>query len=410
MQTAFNKPIKRMISPNRAGQYTASSGGLRAFSPKPLPPDPPLDMSPQMLVALSAADRALARLDGATSILPNPDLFVYAFMRQEAVLSSQIEGTQASLEDVLEFEAAADDIHRTDDITEIVNYLTAMRWGLEQLPKLPVSLRLIKGLHEKLLAEGRGTERAPGQFRTNQNWIGPPGCSIEDATYVPPAVPQMHDALQQWEEFLHAASDMPPLIKCALAHAQFETIHPFYDGNGRLGRMIVTFLLCSDEILSQPLLYLSLFFKQHRDEYYRLLQAIRDEGTWEEWILFFLRGVTVTSRSALLSARNITTLHENLRAVGAEISRSPKMNPLIDELFAQPYVTVRAVQDMVQVTYPTANTLVSNLEKAGILSLVRDVERNRIYAFRPYLDLLHEAADELTGVIDGEDYLATETE
>ncbi len=399
-----------MILSQRAGHYAVSSDGVRAFHPNPLPPDPPIKTSGKIQVELSSADRALARLDGATSILPNPDLFVYAFIRQEAVLSSQIEGTQASLEDVLVFEAAADDLQRTDDLTEIVNYLTAMRWGLDQLPKLPVSLRLIKGLHERLLAEGRGAERAPGQFRTNQNWIGPPGCTIQDATYVPPPVPHMETALKQWELFIHKASDIPPLIKCALAHAQFETIHPFWDGNGRLGRMIVTFLLCSEEILSQPLLYLSLYFKQHREEYYHLLQETRDHGNWEDWIIFFLRGVTATSKSALQSARKITNLHEKLRSEFTNISRSAKMIPLIDKLFAQPYITVRYVEDMMNVSYPTANTLVQNLEREGIVASIRDVERNRIYAFRPYLDILHETSAELTGVIQGEDYLASETD
>ncbi len=367
-------------------------------------------MTAEMQIALSSADRALARLDGATSILPNPDLFVYAFMRQEAVLSSQIEGTQASLEDILEFEAGADPIRRTDDLTDIVNYLDAMRWGLETLPKLPVSLRLIKGLHQRLLAEGRGAERAPGHFRTSQNWIGPPECTIQQATFVPPPVAKMMEALGQWERFIHEAREVPPLIKCALAHAQFETIHPFWDGNGRLGRMIVTFLLCSEEILSRPILYLSLYLRQHRDAYYHLLQATRDDGNWEDWIIFFLRGVTATSKSALISARKITQLHDELRTRAPDISRSVKAVSLIDKLFFQPYVSINLVARLIDATYPTANALVQNFESSGILTSVRDVQRNRIYAFRPYLDILHDATDELTGVIDGNDYLASQQE
>ena len=397
-----------MILPGRAGKYTISSDGVRIFHPAPLPPAPSVDMSSEMQVALSSADRALARLDGATSILPNPDLFVYAFMRQEAVLSSQIEGTQASLEDVLEFEAGGDSIQRTDDLTEIVNYLNAMRWGLDQLSKLPVSLRLIKGLHERLLAEGRGAERTPGNFRSNQNWIGPPGCTIQQATYVPPPVPEMLEALYQWELFIQKAKDIPPLIKCALAHAQFETIHPFWDGNGRLGRMIVTFLLCSEEILSSPILYLSLYFRQRRELYYQLLQATRDAGNWEDWIIFFLRGVTATSKSALDSAQKITRLHEDLRMRAPKISGSVKAQAFIEGLFFQPYVSIKLAALMIDATYPTANTLVQQFEKAGILIPVRDVQRNRIYAFRPYIEILHEATSELTGVLDGDDHLATQ--
>ncbi|MBT4425883.1 MAG: Fic family protein, partial [Rhodospirillaceae bacterium] len=338
------------------------------------------------------------------------DMFVYAFMRQEAVLSSQIEGTQASLEDVLEFEAGPDGRPRTDDLTEIVNYLNAMRWGLDQLPTLPVSLRLIKSLHAILLAEGRGAERAPGNFRSNQNWIGPPGCTIQEATYVPPPVPDMMAALHQWELFLHQAEDIPPLIKCALAHAQFETIHPFWDGNGRLGRMIVTFLLCSEEILASPVLYLSLYFRQFRERYYHLLQATRDDGNWEDWIIFFLRGVTATSKSALISAQKITRLHEELRERAPQISASSHAGSLIEQLFKRPYVDINLAARMINTTYPTASTLVRRFEAAGVLTPINDARRNRIYAFRPYLDILHEATDELTGVIEGDDYLASQAE
>lgn len=234
---------------------------------------------------MSAADRALARLDGATVNLPNPDLFVYAFMRQEAVLSSQIEGTQASLEDVLQYEAGT--AGANDDLTEVINYLNAIKWGLDELKALPVCLRLVKGLHARLLAEGRGSDKSPGEFRQNQNWIGPPGTPIEKATFVPPAVPLMERALADWEKFVAEERGMPPLIKCAVAHAQFETIHPFWDGNGRLGRMIITLLLCSEKVLARPILYLSLFFKKNREEYYRRLQSIRDAGDWEGWVLFF---------------------------------------------------------------------------------------------------------------------------
>ena len=225
----------------RSGRYV-QCGSYRCFSPASLPPDPPLHFSKELQLELSAADRAVARLDGAASTMPNTDLFVYAFMRQEATLSSQIEGTQASLEDLFEYEALPEAVNRPGDVSEIVNYIAAMNWGLAELPRLPLSKRLVKGLHERLLSSGRGASRGPGSFRQGQNHIGPPGCSIQEATFVPPAVPIMEPALDDWEMYLHSR-DLPVLVRCALLHAQFETIHPFWDGNGRVGRMLITCLL-----------------------------------------------------------------------------------------------------------------------------------------------------------------------
>jgi len=395
-----------MILPGRAGRYT-QCGSVRCFDPKPLPPDPPLEMDEHLLLALSAADRALARLDGATTTLPDPDLFVYAFMRQEAVLSSQIEGTQASLDDLFEYEAAAEATRPDYDILEVVNYLEAMRWGLEQLPRLPVSARLIKGLHSHLLAEGRGSERSPGAFRENQNWIGPPGCGLEEATFVPPAAPLMRPAIHAWESYMHTTSNVPILIKCALVHAQFETIHPFWDGNGRLGRMIVTLLLCSEHVLRHPVLYLSLFFKQNRQIYYDLLQRIRDDGDWERWVMFFLRGVETTSQTAHRTALRILELHKKIAKDAAEDFTSSKAPILTDRLFRSPYITARRVADMLEVTPPTAYKLIMEFQKRGYIEQLQNPQRPRIFAFRPYLDILHESVDDLTEVIQDEDYLVT---
>jgi len=364
-------------------------------------------MTEEMVVAMSSADRALARLDGAALNLPNPDLFVYAFMRQEAVLSSQIEGTQASLEDVLEYEANEEGVEKTDDITEVINYLDAMDWGLGQLPELPICLRLIKGIHSRLLKDGRGSEKTPGEFRENQNWIGPAGCSIQDATYVPPAVPLMTEALKHWEEFIAQDQKLPPLIKCAYAHAQFETIHPFWDGNGRLGRMIITLLLCNQGVLLKPILYLSLFFKQNRSEYYRLLQGTRDDGNWEDWVIFFLRGVTSTSRAALKTTNSITQLRESLLR-STQVDMSSKKAPALAEiLFKNPYLTISKVRKLLDVSYPTASSIVEQFESTGFLQKVKGDQRDRVFGFKPYLDILHEGAGDLTGVISGEDYLIT---
>jgi len=245
-----------MPDPSRAGRLVKQPQGFKAFIPAFLPPEPPIGMDPELTRLLSDADRALGRLDGAASVLPNADLFVAMYVRQEAVLSSQIEGTQSTLEDVLDFEINARGSERPKDVEEVVNYVRAMNRGLARLEKLPVSLRLIREIHEQLLKGVRGSHRTPGEFRKSQNWIGPAGCTLADATFVPPPIHEMHQALDNLEKFLHDRESLPVLIHCALAHAQFETIHPFLDGNGRVGRLLITFLLCWQGVLHRPLLYL----------------------------------------------------------------------------------------------------------------------------------------------------------
>lgn len=388
----------------RTGSYVRV-GSIRCFDPRPLPPDPAIRLEGKLAIALSEADRALARLDGATLTLPDPDLFVYAFMRQEAVLSSQIEGTQASLDDLLEFESGAALAAAESDVVEVVNYLEAMRWGLNEVTRIPVSLRLIRDMHRRLLADGRGAERAPGEFRRNQNWIGHPGCSLAEASFVPPAVPIMERALNELERFIHEDDDLPPLVRFGLVHSQFETIHPFWDGNGRLGRMLVTLLLCEKGILQRPVIYLSLYFKQRRQEYYDRLQATRDEGDIEGWLIFFLRGITSTSRSALETARSINALRSRLLSRAPDISRSNRMHGLLDSLFTRPYVTVTQLAERIGSTFPTANSLVSDLIEHGILIEVTGGRRDRIFAFKPYLDILHTAVDDLTSVVGEPDHL-----
>ena len=299
----------------RAGQFVRQIEGYTAFIPAPLPPDPPPALDGETIKLLSQADWALGRLDGVTSILPNPDLFVAMFVRQEAVLSSQIEGTQSTLEDVLQFEAETGaDVPK--DIGDVVNYVAAMNYGLTRLNELPLCLRLIREIHERLLRGARGGEKTPGEFRRTQNWIGPPGCSLATALFVPPPFHAMHAALADLERFLHDTLAFPVLVHCALAHAQFETIHPFIDGNGRIGRLLITFLLCQREILHHPLLYLSSYLKAHRSEYYDRLTAIRLSGDWEGWIRFFLRGVFEVSQAASATARKILELREQASAAG----------------------------------------------------------------------------------------------
>ena len=257
---------------NRAGYFVSQPSGYKSFVPAKLPPNPSITMDMEMIKLLSDADRCLGRLDGVTQILPNPELFVAMYVQKEAVLSSQIEGTQASLTDVLEKEEEA-----SGDIKEVVNYVGAMEYGLERLKEFPLCLRLIKEIHNELLKDGRGSTRNPGEFRTTQNWIGPAGCTLTNATFVPPTIPDMKDALGDLEEYLNAEDELPTLIKIALIHAQFETIHPFLDGNGRMGRLLITFWLCEKQILTQPLLYLSYYFKKNRMEYYDRLMDVSGE-------------------------------------------------------------------------------------------------------------------------------------
>jgi Fic family protein len=294
----------------RTGRYVKQPTGYRAFIPADLPPKPPLTYDDELTRALSDADRALGRLDGVASVLPNPDLFVSMYVRHEAVLSSQIEGTQSTLEDIVQFEVEGTTTDQPKDLEEVINYVSAMNYGLRKLGALPLSKRLLCEIHRKLLQGVRGAERQPGQFRTSQNWIGPPGCMLDRADFVPPPPHEMQAALDNFEKFLHDRGTLPVLIHCAIAHAQFETIHPYLDGNGRIGRLLITLLLCEREILRQPLLYLSYFFKAHRAQYYDRLMAVRNDGDWEGWIKFFLRGVFEVSQGATTTARSILDLRE----------------------------------------------------------------------------------------------------
>jgi len=376
----------------RAGRYVKQLEGYSAFIPAPLPPKPPVRMTDEILDALSLADRALGRLDGSTENLPNPDLFVFMYVRKEALLSSQIEGTQASLIDVLEFEAQALEPGRPQDVAEVVNYVNAMNYGLERLKELPVSLRLIKEIHEKLLARVRGAERSPGEFRRSQNWIGPPGCTLATARYVPPPLDVMHDALDKLEKFLHDEKPMPALLKVGLAHAQFETIHPFLDGNGRVGRLLITFLLCEKRILKRPLLYLSYYFKRNRTDYYDRLQAIRDKGDWEGWLKFFLQGVYEVAQEATATARKIVNLREEHRQLITEhFGRGAgRALMVLEALYHRPIVSVAWVEDLTKLTYANANNVVKQLCDVGLLKESTGGKRNRQFRYDPYLMLFRD--------------------
>lgn len=376
---------------DRAGRYIRQPAGYDAFVPAPFPPAD-IAMEPPLLRLNSRADLELGKLVGATSILPNPDLFVFMYVRREAVLSSQIEGTQASLMDILEYEASLRDTAKRTDITEVSNYIAALHFGLERVKELPPSLRLIREIHGRLMTGVRGGEPAktPGEFRRSQNWVGGP--SPESARYVPPPVAAMDEALDQFEKAIHAQSDYPLLVKIGLAHAQFETIHPFLDGNGRMGRLLITFLLCHHRVLDEPLLYLSIFFKQNRQEYYERLQAIRDKGEWEGWLAFFLEGVATVATEATSTARKIVELREEVREQIAQHMgrRASRAHQLLDGLFQNPVVNVKDVERMTNLSQPAANALTAALAEVGILKELTGQRRNRVFMFETYLSLFEE--------------------
>lgn len=328
----------------------------------------------------------MGRLDGVAQTLPDPDLFVAMYVRREAVLSSQIEGTQSALIDVLAFEL---DPRRRDlpgDVEEVVNYIRAMNYGLDRLSQLPLSLRLIREIHGQLLASGRGAAKEPGEFRRTQNGIGPEGLTLRDATFVPPPPDDKHDALSDLEKFLHADNGLPPLVECALAHAQFETVHPFLDGNGRVGRLLITFLLVHRRVLHRPLLYLSYYLGRHRSTYYDRLMAIRHDGDWEGWLRFFLVGVKETAEEAVATARSIVDLRKRHQAIAADAVGASGVRAL-ECLFRRPLVNVNVLADELQVTFATANRVIDGLQKVGVVDEITGGRRNRVFRYEPYLGL-----------------------
>ena len=373
----------------RAGTYRRQPGGFDAFIPAPLPPDPRVVIDEEMQRLLSKADRALGRLDGSIQTLPDPDLFVFMYVRKEAVLSSQIEGTQSSLNDLLAVEARITDPSIPRDVNEVLNYVKAMNYGLERLNDLPVSVRLIREIHERLLTGVRGDRSRPGELRTSQNWIGPLGGSLADAAFVPPPPHEVPQAMSDLERYLHDDEDLPTLVRFGLAHGQFETIHPFLDGNGRVGRLMITLLLCEKEILLKPVLYLSYYFKRNRAEYYDRLQAIRDDGDWEGWLKFFLRGVAEVSNQATETARKIVALREEHRNLIAQEfgGRAGNGMLVLERLYKRPIISVNWAAELTGLTYPAANTLISMMERAGILREYTGQARNRRFRYDGYISL-----------------------
>lgn len=373
------------LIPERAGRLIQQPAGYRAYIPAPLPPAPSLDIDNEMLRLLSEADQHLARLDALATLLPNPDLFVSMFVKHEAVLSSQIEGTQSTLDDILALDAEALEAGTLTDAGDVVNYVRAMNHGITRLEKdsFPLSLRLIREIHAELMRGTRGQEKSPGEFRTSQNWIG--GASPARALFVPPPAHEVMPALDALEKFIHTDHQkLPVLLHCALAHAQFETIHPFLDGNGRVGRLLITFMLIEAKVLARPLLYLSLYLKSNRSEYYDRLMAVRFHGDWEGWVKFFLRGVRQTAELAMQTGRNILELRDAHRK---QFSQSSNALALLDRLYQQPYINVKQAVTIMQCSEPTAGKVIAELESQGYLQETTGQKRNRVFRYAPLIAL-----------------------
>jgi len=375
----------------RAGRYVRQTRGYSAFIPTALPPVD-LELKGAVTASLSRADLALGRLDGAVETLPHPELFTAMYVRREAVLSSQIEGTQASLDDLVAAEARLRGDRPMGDVNEVINYTAALNFGIARLAELPLSGRLLREIHEILMTGVRGGHITPGAFRTTQNWIGTAGAPLSDALFVPPPPETVPDHIGALETFLHRPTELPLLVQVGLAHAQFETIHPFVDGNGRLGRLLITFLLCERSVLSKPVLYVSLTLKKRRQEYYERLQAVRDHGAWEVWLVFFLDCVTEAALDAARMAKSILMLREAHRdaIVNDMGARAGKAIRLLERLYRDPYIEVNEAVRILGVSYANANTIVWDMERLGILREATGQQRNRIFVYEDYIALFRE--------------------
>lgn len=370
-----------------AGRVVAHPTGYHAFVPAVLPPA--LSFNEELVLKLSRADVALSELSGIGQILPNPHILIGPLLRREAVQSSRIEGTQASLTDLLLDEAAANpaaNSPKADDLREVHNYVSALEYGIKRLKDFPLSLRLVRELHAQLMTGVRGDHATPGEFRRSQNWIGPAGTTLMNAPYVPPPVDDMTDLLYDWERYLHVRDAVPDLIQCAILHEQFEAIHPFLDGNGRVGRLLITLFLIERGRLSRPLLYLSEFIERHKGDYYDLLQRVRTHGEWLPWIRYFLAGVETTARDAAARARQLLDLRESL------LRESNGAQGLVDQILTNPYLTIATAAKAMGITTPTATRLIRGLEAKGLLRETTGRNWGKLYVAPGVLAALEQAA------------------
>ncbi|MCB1117211.1 MAG: Fic family protein [Chlamydiia bacterium] len=368
-----------------SGQYITQITGYKSFIPNSLQTNQNTDYS-KKLHALT--ELKLAQLDAAAKIVPNPQLFLSMYIRKEALLSSQIEGTQATFEDILTYETW-DDVSNFDDVEEVVNYIKALNHGLKQFDKIPISVRLIKQLHQILMTGVRGATKTPGDFRKSQNWIGPPGLSLKHATFVPPPPHEMLQALSDLEKFINADSDIPPLVKCAIIHYQFETIHPFLDGNGRIGRLLIMLHLLATKQIRSPLLYPSLFLKLNKQEYFDRLMLVRTKSDFSQWIDFFLRGMCWSADQAINTIHAIANLQYScIEKIKQAPSRSIYLYDLLDQLFISPLVTIGDISKKLGVSFQTASVLTKQFVSMGLLEELKPKKRMRRYAFASYLKII----------------------
>jgi Fic family protein len=383
---------------SRLGRHVSIEYGsetVRAFVPPALPPIPAIAITP-LLDSLVHAERALGRLDGIAIMLPDHELFLFMYVRKEALLSSQIEGTQSTLSDLLRFETEAASGHPINDIREVSNYVRAIMHGLERVETLPLSLRLIREMHEVLMQDSRGGTKGPGNFRCSQNWIG--GTRPGNALFVPPPIDQLDQCLNELELFMHeSASGLPVLIKAGLIHVQFETIHPFQDGNGRIGRLLITLYLCINGVLRKPLLYLSLFLKAHRTQYYDLLQQVRETGDWEAWLVFFLNGVAETANQAFDAANRINTLFQSDRTLISNHGgkRAGSILRVHEVLQRNPYTTAQLVAEQTKLSMPTTNAVLGDMERLGLIREVTGKLRGRVFCYEALMKILSEGTEPL---------------
>ena len=378
------------------GQYvTTSTTGesVRAFVPNPLPPDPPIKLTDEDHDLMEKANRALGRLDGITTLLPDVSLFLYFYIRKEAVLSSQIEGTQSSFSDLLLHEEDLAPGVPLDDVQEVSNYVAAMNHGLKRLREdhFPLSLRLIREMHGLLMEGVRGEDKQPGEFRASQNWIGLDGMPIDTARFIPPPPgPELNRALDALEKYLHVPSDLPPVVRLALVHYQFESIHPFVDGNGRIGRLLISLMLCLEDVLPMPLLYLSAYFEKTRAEYYDRLLRVNHRGMWNDWLVYFARGVASESLDAVDRAQRLKNLQAKYIQKVRTARTSALLTKLIEELFNQPMVTMGKVAELLGVTPNTAQKHIDRLIDNGILRELTGRKRNRIFVAEGIIKSIYE--------------------
>jgi Fic family protein len=372
-----------------AGRLVRQPTGYWAFVPNPLPPA--IDWSPALVGALSDADRAVGELAGLGRSLPNPDLLIKPFVRREAVLSSRIEGTRASVSDLYTYEAVQLALFELpDDVREVKNYVRALNYGLARLEAFPLSLRFIRELHRELMQGVRGEQRTPGEFRRSQNWIGGPRSTLSDAEFVPPPPAEMREALHDLEQFIHAESDLPPLVRIALIHYQFEAIHPFLDGNGRVGRLLINLLLYAWDLLPHPLLYISAYFSAQRAAYYDGLMAVSRQGAWEAWLLFFLEGVRAQSLDSVNLILRLQALQERYRALFQKERASARLLQVVDALFEQPVFTVPQLAERLDITYPTALRYVNRLADKEVVREVTGRARDRVFSAAAIVEAVSE--------------------